>query len=105
MTPPKIDRGPWLRDGRTVYTLKHGGWEKGKELLVNKTWFGVYGETEEDGQATAEHIVQALSSHDELVAALKDLLHADGGVLAFARTNPKAIAAVEALKKAGVKIE
>jgi len=61
--------GPWLRDGETVYALKHHGWRKGEETFTNSMHFRVTGDN-----ALAD--AQLAQKAPELAKALENLIQA-----------------------------
>ena len=78
--------GPWLRAGRTVYALMHGGWRKGEEWFKNRITITVQHDrecTEAEAEACAclvEASPDLLESNKAMVAALDDLYGIPPGV-------------------------
>ncbi len=67
-------KGPWLKEGNTIYALVHFGWHKGVERFKNRFWASVYKDVEcpeEEQKANVDFIAAAnpaaiLSLLDEL---------------------------------------
>lgn len=70
MSAAKHTPGPWLIEGRTVYSLMHHGWNRGVEVLKNRFWASCYHDrsvTDEEAEANARLIAAA----PELLEALQ----------------------------------
>ena len=65
---PKYTKGPWLRDGATVYALESCGWRKGKETFQNRFFLRV--------SASSSTPPRELECTARLIAAAPDLLEA-----------------------------
>ena len=83
--------GPWLIDGRTVYALQHGGWRKGKEVLVNR--FSAHVQRVPDcPEGEAEANARLIASAPDLLAEnemLRDYVRQMMNVPEFARNHMK----------------
>ncbi len=55
-------KGPWLKEGNTIYALVHFGWDKGVEHFKNRFWVSVYKDVEypeEERKANVDFIAAA----------------------------------------------
>lgn len=60
--------GPWLRDGKTIYSLTHAGWRKGIEQFKNRFSATIQGDFETP--------IFELEANADLIAAAPELLKA-----------------------------
>ena len=95
MSAAKHTPGPWLIEGRTIYSLMHHGWNRGVEVLKNRFWASCYHDrsvTDEEAEANARLIAAAPELLEALQMFLDDYESSEGDAQSCARVARAAIA-------------